>query len=219
MSTPTGPTDSVTIRAGVNWRDLAWFGFGLLGLTVLIVIVATAGDESITTRDPRTRADGDTPVWLGGLILMPVVLFWPAVRAWSLLAGRPLAVIDATGIRLFKASFADFRQSTPSVDVTWDQVDRIVLWRLRAGQVAGVAWWRTRLGVELSGDYYEIHAKDPTAQQRASRDVRKDGVPRRFGVMMKARSVAASPRRLGAIATAAARFAPRVPVVDERTPE
>ncbi|MFD0558635.1 hypothetical protein FB566_4585 [Stackebrandtia endophytica] len=214
MSTPA--PDSVTVSAGTNWRDLAWLGFGLVASVFLVVMIATAGDDLITTRDPHTRADGETPVWLGALMLIPVVLLWPVLRVWTLIAGRRMAVVDAAGLRLFPASFADLRRSTPSVTVTWDQVDRVVLWRRRMGPVAGFSWWRTRLGVELSGDYYEIHAKEPTVTQRASRDIRKDGVPRRLGVMMPARSVACGPRRLGAVADAVTRFAPNVPVVDER---
>ncbi|MGH8880441.1 MAG: hypothetical protein ACRD0P_24320, partial [Stackebrandtia sp.] len=74
------------------------------------------------------------------------------------------------------------------------------------------------VGVVVASDYYELHAKAPTAQQRESRQVRKSGVPKHLGVMMKARSVAAGPRQARDLATAVARFAPQVTVTDERLP-
>ncbi|MGH8881857.1 MAG: hypothetical protein ACRD0P_31670, partial [Stackebrandtia sp.] len=147
MTTASPTPVSIDIHDGLKRRDLAWFGVAVLAMLVLVPMLLNADGETITTVDSRTRAEGQTPVWLGALIMMPVALFWPAVRCWSLLTRRRVATADTDGIRLYKTSFADFRNNVPVVNVAWDEVDRIVLWRWRTRTIGSLSLWRTQVGV------------------------------------------------------------------------
>ncbi|CAM3238628.1 hypothetical protein [Stackebrandtia soli] len=209
----------IVVRESADARDLLWLLVALGVIAGVIWLIASgAGSELITTRDPRTGLETESPAWIGIPILAFVALAWPTIRLGSLLARPTMAVVDATGVRLHKATLAHLRSSEPTVEATWDAIDRVVVWRLHTGRLGPVSTARTLIGLELSNDYYEIHKKSPGPKDRESTMIRRSGVPKRLGVLMKTRSVAASSRQIRDLADAVARFAPDVPVVNERTP-
>lgn len=215
---PSPTTDSVSVRNGVTVADLCWFGFGVAVVALAVWGLVTDDGEVTTYRDTRVGMDSRMPVALGIVVFAVLALIWPVIRAVGVASRPTMAVVDATGVRLFKAGAGVFRSSTPTVTAAWTDIDRIVLWHWRPPS----RWWfprrRLRLGLELSGDYYTVTRRRPTEQQSASRAVRRSGVPVRLGVMMPSRSVAATPRQFRAVAAAVARYSPTTVVVDDRRP-
>ena len=141
------------------------------------------------------------------------------MKAYHLLKRPAAAIVGPDRIRLFADIGGLYmRAEAPRVDLPWDEVERIVVWRLRRKWLGFIPVWQARVGVERTTDWYEVAQKEPNAKQRQSLRLRPDGSPVRLGAMLNARSVRLAPNGAKVIAATAARFAPGVAVIDERVP-
>lgn len=195
--------------------DAAALVLALALLAAAPFLIADVAGETIVYR--QGGRDQSSPGWIAGPVVVLLGLVWPVWRLVPLLRRTAAVRMDAERIRLhpdFPAG-GNFRADA-RVDVPWDEVDRLVVWRLRVKRFGFVPGWRPQLGVVKTVDQYGIAQKEPSERQRRSEDVRPDGVPVRLGHMMKARSVKLSAARAGAVAAAVRRLAPHVAVVDER---
>ncbi|MCD0445740.1 hypothetical protein LO763_19205 [Glycomyces sp. A-F 0318] len=201
----------------VRPRDLVLFAVTAALLVALPWMLVSAGSEPVSYRDSQGM-DAEAPAWVGVLVLFVPLLGWSGLKAFHLLRGPAAAVVGPGGIKLFPEAVGGLylRDEEPDVDLPWDEVERVVLWRIRRKWLWFVPVWESRVGVEKTTDWYGVSQREPTAKQRRSREARPDGSPVRLGAMLNARSVRLAPRGARAIAAAAARFAPGVAVVDER---
>jgi hypothetical protein len=219
MTPPSSAQDGeVTVAERVRTRDLVLFTITALALVATPSILMSAGSEPIAYRDSR-GLDTEAPAWMGILVYLGPLLAWSGMKAYHLLKRPAAAIVGPDRIRLFADIGGLYmRSEAPRVDLPWDEVERIVVWRLRRKWLGFIPVWQARVGVERTTDWYEVAQKEPNAKQRKSLRLRPDGSPVRLGAMLNARSVRLAPHGARRIATAAARFAPGVAVVDERVP-
>lgn len=207
----------VAVTERVRPHDLVLFAIALALVVFTPWMLVSAGSELVLYRNEQ-GLEVETPAWVGVLMLLVPFLGWAAVKAYHLLRRPVAAVVGPGGVRLHAESVSGLylRDEEPSVDLPWDEIVRVVLWRERRTWFGFVPVWQSQVGVEKTTDWYGVSQREPTAKQRQSRESRKDGSPIRLGAMLRSRSVRLGPHCAEAIATAAARFAPRVEVVDER---
>jgi hypothetical protein len=209
---------AVPVPERVRVRDLVLFACTAVAIAATPWMLTSAGSDPIAYRDSR-GLDTEAPAWMGVLVYLVPLLAWSGMKAYHLLRRPAAAVLEPGRIRLYpEIGGLYLRSETPRVDLPWDEVERIVVWRIQRKWLWCLPVWQARVGVERTSDWYEVAQREPTKKQRESREFRRDGSPVRLGAMLNARSVRLSPRAAEAIATAAARFAPGVPVVDERRP-
>ena len=197
--------------------DVAALVLALALLAAAPFLIADVAGETIEYR--RGLRDETSPGWIAGPVVIVLGLVWPAWRLIPLMSRMTAVRMDAERLRLYAEIPAggNFRTHPDArVNIPWDEVDRLVVWRLRVKRFGFVPGWRPQLGVVRTVDQYGITQREPSKRQRLSEDARKDGVPVRLGHMMKARSVKLSPARAGKVAEAVRRLAPHVAVVDER---
>jgi hypothetical protein len=219
VTTPESTTDhEVAVAERVRPRDLVLFAVTAAAIVATPWVLTSAGSDPIAYRDSR-GLDTEAPAWTGVLVYLVPFLAWSGMKAFHLLRRPAAAIVAPNRIRLFpEIAGLYMRAETPRVDLPWDEVERIVVWRIRRRWLWCIPGWESRVGVERTTDWYEVAQREPTKKQQASRDVRRDGSPVRLGAMLNARSVRLAPRGAATIAAAAARFAPGVQVVDERFP-
>jgi hypothetical protein len=217
MTSPAAHASAVTVTERVRARDLVLFAITALVVAALPWMLVSAGSEPVSYQDSQGQ-DTDMPAWLGVLILLAPLLGWSGIKVYHLLKNQAAAVIGPSGIRLYIEGFGGMylRQENPIVDVPWDEVARVVVWRLRQKSLGFIPVWESWIGVEKTTDWHEVSQKEPTEKQRQSAEARPNGSPVRLSSMLYSRSVRLGPHGAKAIATATARFAPRVEVVDER---
>jgi hypothetical protein len=214
----SNPDHEVAVAERVRPRDLLLFAITAVAIAATPWMLTSAGSDPIAYRDSR-GLDTEAPAWMGVLVYLVPFLAWSGMKAFHLLQRPAAAIIDPDRIRLFpEIGGLYLRAETPRVDLPWEEVERIVVWRIRRRWLWCIPGWESRVGVERTTDWYEVAQQEPTKKQQASRDFRRDGSPVRLGAMLNARSVRLAPRGATTIASATARFAPSVNVVDERTP-
>ncbi|MDA1358316.1 hypothetical protein O1R50_01715 [Glycomyces luteolus] len=202
----------------VRVRDLVLFAVAAVAVVATPWMLVSAGSDPVAYRDSR-GLDTEAPAWMGVLVYLVPLLGWSGMKAYHLLRRPAAAIVGPDGIRLFAdVGGLYMRAEAPRVHLPWDEVERIVVWRLRRKWLWCLPVWQSRVGVERTTDWYEVAQKEPSAKQRQSLRLRPDGSPVRLGAMLNARSVRLAPHRARVIAAAAARFAPGVAVVDERVP-
>lgn len=194
----------------------------LLLLTVALLaaipwMLVSAGSEPVEYRDQRTQTDVTVPAWLGLLAFVVPFLVWPGMKAWNLLARPAAATLGPGGIRLYDDVGGLYaRKRVKAANLSWSEVQRIVLWRKRIRWLGFIPGWTSQVGLEKRGDWYEDSRREPTAEERSSPDHRPDGSPIRLGAKLNSRSVRLGPAAFKDVARAAARYAPQVEAVDER---
>jgi hypothetical protein len=208
---------AVTVAERVRPRDVVLFAITVALLAAAPWMMISAGTEPVEYRDAN-GLESRAPAWLGVLVPLVPLLCWSGFKAHHLLRRPTAAAVGPEGVRLYSEGIAGgyMRLEEPDVDLPWEEVDRVVVWRLRVKLLWLIPAWESRVGVEKTTDWYGVTQREPTERQRRSRGARRDGSPVRLGAMLHSRSVRLSPRGAVRIATAAARFAPRVKVVDER---
>ncbi|SDE16400.1 hypothetical protein [Glycomyces harbinensis] len=215
--TPVSDAGEVAVIERVRPRDVVLFAITAAALAAAPWMLISAGSDPVAYRN-ATGGDSEAPIWLGVVVPLVPLLVWSGIKAYHL-TRRPVAAIAGPGgIRLFSEDsggmYARFRE--PDVDLPWEEVERVVVWRLRTRPAWLFPAWESRVGVEKTTDRYGVTQRGPTEAQRRSREARPDGSPVRLGSMLNSRSVRLSPRGAVRIAEAAARFAPGVEVADER---
>ncbi|HEU5130393.1 MAG TPA: hypothetical protein VFU12_20610 [Glycomyces sp.] len=200
--------------------DLALFAVTAVVLAATPWMLVDAGTETARYRDHQTGRDLEGPAWMGVLVFVLPLLAWAGMKAYHLIARPAAAVLDRRGARLYPEAVGGLymRSGTPRVDLPWDEIDRMVVWRLRKRWLGCIPGWESRVGVQKTDEWHEVSQREPTPKQRSSPASRRDGTPVRLGSMLKSRSVRLSPRAARRLASAAERFAPRVQVADERVP-
>jgi hypothetical protein len=215
--------DEVVIGDRAHLNDLLWFAAALVVIAAIPAIWVEASGETIEWRD-ENFIDRESPGWLVFPAFFAAVLFWPALKAYFLLRGPAAARLDRERLLLYPDASPGFgaalhlRAGAPTVDVPWDKVDRVVIWRLRRRWLGVVPGWEPQVGVLLVDGWYEVAQREPTKRQRESREHRKNGAPVRLPAMLKQRSVRLHAGAARKIADAVAEVAPQVAVVDERRP-
>jgi hypothetical protein len=215
--TPDSDAGEIAVTERVRPRDVVLFAITAAALAAAPWMLISAGSEPVAYRN-STGGDSEASTWLGVLVPLVPLLAWAGIKAYHLTRRSVAAIAGPGGIRLFSEDFggmyARFRE--PDVDLTWEEVERVVVWRLRTKLLWLFPAWESRVGVEKTTDRYGVTQREPTEAQRRSNESRPDGSPVRLGSMLNSRSVRLSPRGAARIAEAAARFAPGVEVVDER---
>ncbi|WP_205325360.1 hypothetical protein [Glycomyces sp. YM15] len=207
----------VEVAERVRPRDAVLFAIAVAAMAASPWAFSSAGTELVTYED-SSGSESEAPAWVGVLVPLVPLLLWSGFKAYHLLRRPAAAIVGPHGIRLFSEAFTGMymRHEEPDVDLPWEEVARIVLWRMPCRVLWLIPAWEARIGVEKTNDWYGVSQREPTEKQLRSREARPDGSPVRLGAMLNSRSVRLSPRRAVPIAEAAARFAPRVEVVDER---
>ncbi|MCH7230536.1 hypothetical protein L0U85_06665 [Glycomyces sp. L485] len=207
----------VAVADRLRTRDLVLFAIAVAALVAAPWMMIGAGSDPVSYRD-ASGFEKETPAWMGVPILLAPLLGWSGIKAYHLLRRPAAAIVGPDGIRLYPEGLHGLymRMTVPVVDLPWGEVEQVVLWRLRRKLLWLFPAWESHVGVEKTTEWYEVSQREPTERQRQSREVRPNGSPVRLGSMLKSRSVRLSPRAAVQIAEAAARFAPRVKVVDER---
>lgn len=214
----SAPADGeVTVTERVRPHDLVLFAVAIALLVAVPWMLMSAGSDPVSYRDAQ-GTDTEMPSWLGLLVLIIPFLAWPAMKAYHLVRAPAAAIVGPRGIRLYSEGLGGLymRLEEPSVDLPWDEIERVVLWRLQRKWLGFIPVRQSQVGVEKTTDWYGVTQREPSEKQRKSAEVRPDGSPVRLGAMLNSRSVRLGPHGAKAIAEAAARFAPRVAVVDER---
>lgn len=212
----TDPT-AIAVPDRVRLGDLLWFATAAVLIAVTPwMFISSAGETAEYRTEQGSYAE--TPVAFPLAIFLLIVLAWAGTKAYFLLRRPVVARIGSEGVRLFPEGVRGLRrrQDTPAVDVPWNEVRRLILWDRSEKLLFFIPGKRTQLGVEKINDAYSVVQKEPTEQQRQSRDHRDNGSPVRLGSMLLSRSVEFPPRGAKAVATAVAAFAPNVQVLDER---
>lgn len=218
MTRSSTPPAETTVTERVRTGDLVWFAITAALVAATPWMLMDASGDTVEYRDSRGMWQ-EGPAEAGLLFLVAVVVLPVGLKAFNLLRGPVAVGMDEKGIRLFADAGwgMHLRKDAPAVDVPWGEVERLVVWR-RSGKLLGFIPVRTTmLGVEKSSNWYEVSRREPSERQRRSDGHRKNGVPVRLGHMMLAQSVRLSGRAAEDVATGAARFAPSVEVVDERS--
>jgi hypothetical protein len=207
----------IIVAERVRPRDMVLFAITLAALAVAPWAIASAGSEPVSYQN-SSGSDSEAPAWLGVLVPLVPLAIWSGLKAYCLLRRPAAAIASPGGIRLYSEDVAGMyaRHTEPDVDLPWEEVARIVVWRIRTKVLWLIPAWEARIGVEKTTDRYGVTQREATEEQLQSRESRPDGSPIRLGAMLNSRSVRLSPRGAVPIAAAAARFAPRVEVVDER---
>ncbi|MCC3765058.1 hypothetical protein K3N28_18525 [Glycomyces sp. TRM65418] len=215
--TPPAHAAEVTVSERVRPQDLILFAITAVAVVATPWMLMSAGSEPVFYRDSR-GVDTEAPAWMGVLVYLVPLLGWSGIKAFYLLKSPTAAVIGPDGVRLFDEGVGGLylRHDEPNVNLPWDEVSRVVLWRRRRKWLGFIPVWESRVGVEKTTDWYGVTQREPSAKQRQSRETRPDGSPVRLGAMLYARSIRLGSHGARAIATATARFAPGVEVVDER---
>lgn len=215
MTPPTAHAVSVAER--VRPQDLVLFAISAVAVAAAPWMLMSAGSEPVTYRDAQGN-DSEAPAWVGVLVVLVPLLGWAGLKLFHLLQRPAAAVVGPDGIRMFDEGLDGLylRDDDPDVNLPWDEVVRVVVWRRRRKWLGFIPVWESRIGVEKTTDWYRVSQREPTEKQRQSPEARTDGSPVRLGSMLYARSVRLGPHGGKAIATATARFAPHVKVVDER---
>ncbi|GAB3649395.1 hypothetical protein [Glycomyces tarimensis] len=211
------PNDEITIADRIRLGDLLWFTTAAALVAATPWMFMDSAEETVVYRSSG-GVDTETSVPLTLAFFLLIVVAWTAAKAFYLLRGPVVAKIDAEGLRLFSEGIRllHVRRDTPSVDLPWNEVQRLIVWRQQTRILGLFPGWRTRLGVEKTGDYYTVSQKEPSAKERASKEHRENGSPVRLSQTLLSRSVGLSPLCLRAVAEAVADFAPDIEVVDER---
>lgn len=198
-------------------HDLVLFILTLALLAALPWMLMSAGSEPVEYRDQRTLNDVTVPAWLGLLAFVVPFLVWPGMKAWYLLQRPAAATLGPGGIRLYDDVGGLYaRKDAKTVNLSWGEVQRIILWRKRTHWLWIIPGWTTQAGVEKPDDWYQVSRREPTAAERGNPGHRDDGSPIRLGAMLKSRSVRLGPAAFKDLAQAAARYALHVEIVDER---
>lgn len=218
---PPDSTDDgsqVAVAERLRPFDLALFTVTAAVLAATPRMLIDAGTETVEYRDHQTGRDLEGPAWMGVLVFVLPLLAWAGAKAYHLLARPAAAVLDPRGVRLYPEGAGGLyaRSDTPAVDLSWDEVDRVVVWRLRKRWLRFIPGWESQVGVQKPDEWHEVSQREPTTKQRNSPEARRDGTPVRLGSMLKSRSVRLSPRAARRLAAAVERFAPHVQVADER---
>ncbi|MQM24608.1 hypothetical protein [Glycomyces albidus] len=217
MMPPQDSREETAVADRLRPHDLVLFAVAIALVAALPWMLASAGSEPVEYRDHQTGQDRTAPAWVGVLVFAVPLLAWSAMKAWNLFAGPAAATLGPGGLRLYEEVGGLYlRRDVPDVDVPWSEVHRIVLWRRRIRWLGFVPGWTTQVGVEKTGDWYQVSRKEPTARELASREHRPDGSPIRLGSMLSARSVRLTPAAARRLAAAVAKYAPSVAFVDER---
>jgi hypothetical protein len=218
MTSSAASPGEITVPERVRARDLVLFAITSVALLATPWMLVSAGSEPVFYEDSQGH-ETEMPAWVGVLVYLIPLLAWSGLKVYHLLENPAVAVAGPDGIRLFGEVGGGLyaRKDEPVVDLPWDEVERVVLWRIRRKWLGFIPTWESRVGVEKTTDWYGVTVKKPNAKQRQSRAARLDGSPIRLGAMLKSRSVRLGPHGAKAIAAATARFAPRVEVIDERT--
>jgi hypothetical protein len=197
-------------------HDLVLFVLTLALLAALPWMLASAGSEPVEY-DQRTLDDVTVPAWLGLLMFVVPFLVWPGMKAWYLLQKPAAATLGPGGIRLYDDLGGLYaRKEARTVNLSWQEVRRIVLWRKRTRWLLIIPGWTAQVGVEKRDDWYQVSRREPTPAERSDPGHRADGSPIRLGAMLKSRSVRLGPTAFKDLAQAAARYAPQVEFADER---
>lgn len=217
MTPPAAGPGEVTVTERVRARDLVLFAITAVAIVAAPWMLMSAGSEPVPYENSQ-GADAEAPAWVGVLVFLVPLLGWSGIKAYYLLKHPAAAIVGPDGIRLFDEGGGGLylRHDEPHVRLAWDEVERVVLWRLRRKSLGFIPAWESQVGVEKPNDWYAVSQREPTEKQRESPEARPDGSPVRLGAMLNARSVRLGPHGAKAIATAAARFAPHVEVADER---
>ncbi|MEU6860182.1 hypothetical protein AB0B28_15070 [Glycomyces sp. NPDC046736] len=213
-----GSRSQSAVHERIRPQDAVLFLVTAALLVALPWMLVSAGSEPVEYRDQRTLTDVTVPAWSGLLAFVIPFLVWPGMKAWYLLKKPAAAKLGPGGMRLFDDfSGLYLRQGAKKVNLGWDEVRRVVLWRRRTLWLKCIPGWTSQVGVEKRDDWYEADLREPTAKDLNSREHRPDGSPIRLGCMLRSRSVRLSPAAFNHLAAEIARFAPQVEVVDERT--
>ena len=212
-----GRDAEVAVTERVRPRDLVLFAITAVAVAAAPWMMISAGTEMVAYRDSN-GADSEAPAWMGPLIFVLPLLVWSWLKLRHLVRSPVAAVVGPGGIRLFAEDGNGLyaRHDKPDVDVPWEEVERVVVWRLHRKWLGFIPVWEARVGVEKTTDWYGVTQKEPNAEQRQSRETRPDGSPVRLGAMLNSRSIRLAPRGAIQMATAAVRFPPGVEIVDER---
>lgn len=207
----------VAVAERVRPRDVVLFAITIAALAAAPWAMSSAGSEPVTYQD-SSGSDSEAPAWMGILVPLVPLVIWSGLKAYHLLRRPAAAIVGPNGIRLFSEDFTGMymRHGEPDVDLPWEEVSRVVVWRMPTKVLWLFPAWESRIGVEKTTDWFGVTQREPTEQQLESKEARPDGTPVRLGAMLNSRSVRLSPSGALPIATAAARFAPGVKVVDER---
>ncbi|GAA2136584.1 hypothetical protein [Glycomyces algeriensis] len=212
-----GSRSQTAVHDRLRPHDLALFVVALALVVALPWMLMSAGSEPVEYRDQRTGSETTVPAWAGVLWFVIPFLVWPAMKAWNLIRKPAAATLGPGGIRLYREVGGLYaRDNGKKVNLGWDEVQRIVLWRKRTRWLWLIPGWTAQVGVEKPDDWYEVSRREPTEQERKSRGHRKDGSPIRLGAMLNARSIRLGPVAFKHLAEAVATYAPQVEIVDER---
>jgi len=212
-----GHNGEVVVTERVRPRDLVLFTITAAAVIATPWMMISAGTEMVSYRDSN-GADNEAPAWMGPLIFVLPLLVWSWLKLRHLVRRPVAATAGPGGIRLFAEDGGGMyaRHDKPDVDLPWEEVERVVVWRIHGKWLGFIPVWEARVGVEKTTDWYGVSQKEPNAKQRQSREVRPDGTPVRLGAMLNSRSIRLASRGAVQIAAATARFAPGIEVVDER---
>lgn len=205
------------VHERIRPHDLVLFLVTLALLAVLPWMLVSAGGEPVEYTDQRTHTNVTVPNWIGLLAFLVPFLVWPGMKAWNLLAKPAAVTLGPGGIRLYDDVNGLYaRKRVKAANLSWSEVQRIVLWRKRIHWLGFIPIWTSQVGLEKRDDWNEDDRSEPTAEERSSPGHRPDGSPIRLGANLNSRSVRLGAAAFKHVARAAAQYAPQVEAVDER---
>jgi hypothetical protein len=201
----------IVIRHPIEIADLLWAAFGLLVLVATGFATAAAGWEDAVARDPIT---GDytveTYAWAAPLMTGLALAGYPMLRTVFFVFNREKAVqVDANGIVL---------HGKAAVRARWGEIDRIVFWRKRVTRFGFVKRWEPQIGIVSRSERTANFQRAAGDRSWTAEDLRPNGVPEWLPGGIQKHSVRLSFRSAAEVVVVVARFAPDVPVSDEREP-
>ena len=204
-----GRLPEITVKDRIEPSTWLWLSFGLLVVLVAPWLLTAAGTGEVMVRDRVTGIETQTYAWAGPLMLVVTALGYPLMLMIGMFFRGPAVRLDAERIQL---------RGRSKVFVRWSEVDRIVLWRRRVRRFGFIPGWEPQVGIVPNNSRTKGFQQVASGRRWDASDLRPNGVPEWLPGGVQKRSVRLSYHCGADLAAGVARFAPDIPVVDERNP-
>ncbi|RKS05045.1 hypothetical protein DFP74_0633 [Nocardiopsis sp. Huas11] len=204
-----GRLTEITVKDRIEPSTWLWLSFGLLVVLAAPWLLTAAGTGEVTVSDRVTGLETQTYAWVGPLMWVLAALGCPLLLVIGLFFRGPAVRLNAERIQL---------RGKSKVFARWDEVDRIVLWRRRVRRFGLIPGWEPQVAVVPNNARTKGFQQVASGRQWDASDLRPNGVPEWLPGGVQKRSVRLSYRCGPELAAGIARFAPDIPVVDERDP-
>lgn len=202
--------DAITVRDRV--QAPGWFGLALGVATLVVTPLAMirAGSGTIYYLDQITMEyDDESWAWTSPLYVGTAALGVSLVLVIFFLRRSKVLRADAEGIRL---------HGKGNARVKWEELDRVVVWRMRVKRFGFLPGWRPQVGLVRDTERTRAFQRTADAKRWGPEDVRGNGVPDWLPGGIQKHSARLSHRLAPEVAAAVSRFAPHLRVIDERSP-